>query len=346
MNENSMLFYRMVRNFLTVYLPEQKASSPNTVKAYRNALNLLIEYTKECSGTPMSEISFDTITREHMEGFLDWLEKANKCSVSTRNQRLSCIRSFYKYAGNRNITVMSCAQELGKIPVKKEAEVHELKYFSEDALKSILEQPDPRNKKEIRDLFFMILMYDTAARNQEILDIRLKDMHVSIPESYVVVTGKGRKTRMVPIMEKTVEHFKKYIRIFHKNSSGDAYLFYTLRNGEQCQMSPDNTGKFIKKYGELARKHNKEVPTNVHPHMFRHARAMHLYRGGMPLPLLSEWLGHAQLNTTLIYANADTRMKQEAIEKATSKINPLKSDKPIIDWEDDEDVIRKLYGLV
>lgn len=346
MNENSILFYRMIRNFLTVYLPEQKASSPNTVKAYRNALNLLIDYTRESSGTPMSEISFDTITREHMESFLDWLENEKKCSVSTRNQRLSCIRSFYKYAGNRNITVMSCALELERIPAKKESEVHVLKYFSEDALKSILEQPDSRKKKEIRNLFFMILMYDTAARNQEMLDIRLKDMHVSNPEPYVVITGKGRKTRLVPIMKKTVEHYEKYIRIFHKSSSGDAYLFYTVRNGEQYQMSPDNTEKFIKKYGEMARKQNKEVPFNVHPHMFRHARSMHLYHGGMPLPLLSEWLGHAQWNTTLIYANADTRMKQEAIEKATSKINPLKSNETTIHWEDDEDVLRKLYGLI
>lgn len=111
-------------------------------------------------------------------------------------------------------------------------------------------------------------------------------------------------------------------------------------------MSPDNTEKFIKKYGESAREKNIEVPPNLHPHMFRHSRAMHLYRCGMPLPLLSEWLGHAQLETTLIYANADIHMKQEAIEKATSKINPLKTkDNNVIDWQDDEEMIKKLYGL-
>jgi len=108
----------------------------------------------------------------------------------------------------------------------------------------------------------------------------------------------------------------------------------------KTQMSPDNVEKFIKKYGEMARVKNREIPENLHPHMFHHSRAMHLYRGGMPLPLLSEWLGHAQMETTLIYANADTKMKQEAIEKATSKLNPLITNQISIDWRKDEETIK------
>ncbi|MGH4051556.1 MAG: tyrosine-type recombinase/integrase [Clostridium sp.] len=80
--------------------------------------------------------------------------------------------------------------------------------------------------------------------------------------------------------------------------------------------------------------------------MIRHSRSMHLYRGGMPLPLLSEWLGHAQLETTMIYAYADTKMKREAIEKATSVINPLKQDKKITPWQDDDELIKRLYELM
>ena len=80
--------------------------------------------------------------------------------------------------------------------------------------------------------------------------------------------------------------------------------------------------------------------------MFRHSRAMHLYRNGMPLSLLAEWLGHAQMETTITYyANADTRMKKEAIEKATSGLNPLFQNNPDIEWEEDDELIKKLYGL-
>lgn len=341
-----MEFYRLVRDFLTIYLPEQKAASPNTIKSYKNALNLLIDYTKESLFIPISEIGFETITREHVDGFLNWTEIIRECSVSSRNQRLSCIRSFYKYAANRNVTVMSCLHEIEKIPVKKQETVHELKYFSEDALKSILAQPDTMNKRGIRNLFFMILMYDTAARNQELLDIRMKDIHASLYEPYVILAGKGNKKRMVPIMKKTVEHYKRYAQIFHHDSTGESFLFYTVRKGMKMQMSPDNTEKFTKKYGKMGRVQDKEVPENLYPHMFRHSRAMHLYRGGMPLPLLSEWLGHAQIKTTLIYANADTKMKKEAIEKATSKLNPLITGQISIDWQKNEEMIKKLYGLV
>ena len=73
---------------------------------------------------------------------------------------------------------------------------------------------------------------------------------------------------------------------------------------------------------------------------------MHLYRNGMPLPLVAEWLGHSKMDITRqYYANADTTMKQEAIEKATSKLNPLINGELDIDWEDDEELLKKLYGL-
>lgn len=112
-------------------------------------------------------------------------------------------------------------------------------------------------------------------------------------------------------------------------------------------MSPDNTEKLVKKYGKQAREKNREVPERLYPHMFRHSRSMHLYRNGMPLPLLAEWLGHSQMETTITYyANADTRMKKDAIKKATTALNPLFQNNPDINWENDDEMIKKLYGLI
>ena len=346
MKDESLIFFRMIRDFLNIYLLKQKASSKNTIKSYKAALNLLVDYTKNKLEITISDISFSIITREHLETFLEWIEDSRGCSVSTRNQRLACIKSFYKYASGRDITIIAYRQELSMIPIKKETKKYELKYFNEEVLKVIFRQANLKKKKGIRNLFFMILMYDTAARNQEMLDLRLIDIHASEKNPYVILTGKGNKTRLVPIMKKTVDHFENYKKIFHQCSTNDSFLFYTFRNGDQSQMSPDNTEKFIKKYGVLARQENDDVPPNIHPHMFRHSRSMHLYRGGMPLVLLSEWLGHASLETTWIYANADTLMKREAIEKATSKINPLKMKSKIIDFNNDEEMIKKLYGLI
>ena len=107
-------------------------------------------------------------------------------------------------------------------------------------------------------------------------------------------------------------------------------------------MSIDNVEKFVKKYGEMAKEICNEVPKRVHPHQLRHTRSIHLYRGGMPLALLSEFLGHVEIETTRVYAYADTEMKRKAIEKATINDDNLKEE-PI--WINDEETLKKLYGL-
>lgn len=110
-------------------------------------------------------------------------------------------------------------------------------------------------------------------------------------------------------------------------------------------MSDDNVARFLKLYGATAKQQCGEAPDRIHPHMFRRTRAMHLYRAGMPLALLSEWLGHENPETSLIYAYADTEMKRQATEKATGGENPLMSDKEPAIWEGDDEMIRRLYGL-
>lgn len=346
MNKDSLHFYQFIRDFLTIYLPLQKASSPNTIKAYRDTINLFLDYLKSEEKVSLLTVTFKNITRNNIEDFLSWLETEKKYSVSSRNQRLSGLKSFYKYASGKDKTLIAYYQEILNIPKKKQPKGQEIEFFSETALQSILAEPDIQKKNGYRDLVFLILLYDTAARIQELLDIQLQDVHLNVENPYITLHGKGKKTRLVPIMSKTAEHLQKYLTHFHAEMSNVSFLFYIVRKGNRTAMSPDNAEKFIKKYGKQAREKNADVPERLYPHMFRHSRAMHLYRNGMPLPLLAEWLGHAQMETTITYyANADTRMKKEAIEKATSELNPLFQNSEDINWENDEELLKKLYGL-
>ena len=111
-------------------------------------------------------------------------------------------------------------------------------------------------------------------------------------------------------------------------------------------MTEDNVRKLVREYGNRARAKEPSIPENVHPHMFRHSIAMHLYQNGVALPLISQWLGHSRLETTLIYAYADTEQKREAIEKAIPEDSTLKA---FLNSEryclDDDDLIKQLYGL-
>lgn len=146
-------------------------------------------------------------------------------------------------------------------------------------------------------------------------------------------------------MRMTVNHLLNYLKIFHPDYKNrmDDYLFYTTSHGERHPMSRDTVQLFMKNYGKAARKICPDIPEQVHPHQLRHTRAVHLYRGGMPLSILSEFLGHASEETTRIYAYADTEMKRKAIEKATPKTIPG-NETPIWDASDDA-VLRKLAGL-
>ena len=225
MNEKSVRFFKLVRDFLTVYLPGQKAVSPNTIKSYRESLNLLLNYICGRSGVNLGDLSFEHLSRETVEDFLDYLEKERHCGVSTRNHRLACIRSFIKYAGVRDVGVQAYANDLCSIPLKKDARSTVVSFFSEAALKTILEQPDARKKKELRNLFFMILMYDTGARNQELLDLRLSSIHFEEKAPYVVITGKGMKTRLVPVMQKLLSISRNILLLFTQDMTQTNIFF-------------------------------------------------------------------------------------------------------------------------
>jgi site-specific recombinase XerD len=119
MNEKNTRFFKLIRDFLTVYLPNQRAVSLNTVKSYRESLNLLLNYLCGRNMIGLGKLSFEYLSREAVEDFLDYLEKTRQSSVSTRNHRLACIRSFVKYAAARDIGVQAYLNDLCSIPLKK-----------------------------------------------------------------------------------------------------------------------------------------------------------------------------------------------------------------------------------
>lgn len=158
----------------------------------------------------------------------------------------------------------------------------------------------------------MSLSYDS-----EMLSLRLNSLVIDNNYPTIRLEGKGNKVRYVPLMKKTVEHLKRYINIYHPTETQESndYLFYTIIHGVRHQMSDDNVARFLLKYTKQAKEICAEIPDRVKPHQFRHSRAMHLYRSGIPLQLLAEFMGHTSILSTQVYAYADTEMKRAAIAK-------------------------------
>lgn len=335
-------FFRMVRDFLLVYLPKNRCCSPNTVKSYRDTLQLLRTFLKDEKHLAFTQITFDDLDHHAIEQFLTWLGTTRNCSAATLNQRLAALKSFLKYVAMEDVSLTWAYTELSKVAIKKtpRAAVH---YLSETALASLFAQPDPTTQLGLRNQFLIILLYDTGARIQELLDLRLRNLHLQDSVPCVYLTGKGQKTRAVPILTKTVKHLNRYLQHFHAVSAEpDALLFYTGVKGRVGPMSPDTVARFLKHYGAMARACCSDVPIRIHPHLLRHTRAMHLYQAGMPLSYIKDFLGHASVDTTDMYASADTTMLKTALEKAQTNV-VIQPEKPA--WQDNEELLLHLCGL-
>lgn len=255
-------FFKHVRGFLTVFLPKHKCYSPNTVKAYRDTLNIFRTFLLEEKQTAFTDIHFDQMNHELIYEFLVWLQKTRGCKVATKNHRLAALKSFFHYCGMEDSALMAIYMDIQKVTSQRVVRKR-VDYMSENALKTLLEQPDPNARCGLRDRFFMILLYDTGARIQEILDLRLKDLHLRDQPSCIYLTGKGNKTRAVPLMDKTIAHLKEYMKHFHPKDpqNQEAFLFYTQIKGIQGRMSDDNVSCFLK---SMRKPHGKYARTFQH----------------------------------------------------------------------------------
>ena len=186
-------FYSAVKDYLTIYLPSQRESSPNTVKSYREGLNQFLTYIADSEQIRIYQVGFKDMIPEKMTGFVSWLEKERGCSGTTINQRIAVVRAFLKYTGLRFPDLNSYYVGIQQVPFKKIQQDLTVNYFSESALEAILNQPNPRKKTGHRDLFYLIVLYDTGARNQEVLDLHPADFVTTGKSFHVIIHGKGEK---------------------------------------------------------------------------------------------------------------------------------------------------------
>ncbi len=333
-------FWKKLREYFAIYLPKQRNSSEKTIDTCRMAWNLFLRYLLQEREMGMDSLEFETFTSDLLVEFLDKMEIEKNWKAATRNNRLSCIRSFFKYAACTSTEAYLTYADLRTVPLKKGVDNSRIvNHMSKDAVASIIGCIDIASPKGLRDCFFLTLMYDTAARNGEILKLKLADINTRNANVYLF--GKGSKPRLVPLEEETLAMFEKYKKFFHEDNNRSSPMFYTKHNGIKTPMSDDNVARFLKVYAAQARERNPHVPENVHPHMVRHSRAMHLYQGGMPLAVLSEFLGHEDPETTLIYAYADTEMKRQAVDKAAKSLPVPNIESELPTWED-ADIIDQL----
>jgi site-specific recombinase XerD len=280
----------------------------------------------------------DLLSSERIIGFLQWLETARKCSISTRNQRLAAIHSFFRYVQGEEPSGLYHFQKVISIPIKK-AKKHIVEHLSPEALKLLLEQPDKHTARGRRDVTLMSVLYDTGARVQELIDIKVCDVILDSP-SVVVLTGKGNKIRRVPIVNNTVSLLRSY---FLENNLNQQWKkqYPLFSNNQHHQLTREGVAYIIAKYVESAQQSSMIVPLKIKPHILRHSKAMHLLQAGVNLIYIRDFLGHVDIKTTEIYARTDTETKRKAIENAY----PGLIDSNLPDWNKDQELLLWLSEL-
>lgn len=307
-------------SYLGHYLPHQRNTSPNTIKAYRDVFTLLLRYCKEKRNIPPEKLKIEDLDAKMIADFLGYVQKERRCGEYTRNHRLAVLRSFFRYVQDEEPQLILHCQKILAIPMKRH-ETCEIGYLSPDEIASILNQPNLKTSIGRRDAVLLSLLYDTGARVQEIIDLTIHDVRLE-PPAQIRLTGKGRKTRVVPLMKQTAQlvegHMKEH-NLNHDENSGNP--LFANRYGER--LSRSGVRIILEKHVESARVTTPSLRDGISPHTFRHSKAMHLLQVGNPLIVIKHILGHADIATTQMYVKADTEMKRKALEKAAGVSKPL-----------------------
>jgi len=333
-------FAKALARFLTDYLPGQRNVSINTIKSYRDALKQFLLFMQEDQGIKPECISFALMGMLQVKKFLSWLEAEKKSSVNTRNQRLAVLHSFFRYAQTEYPEILFESQKILGIPFKKKHQPV-IEHLSMKQLGLLFEQPDCSTCKGRRDLALMVTLYDTGARIQELIDLKVCDLRLAQP-AVITLSGKGNKQRNVPILKKTQNLLETYLKDNHLLDTGreQSPLFYNYNL--QAFTRPGIT-YILKKYYKMAKLAHPEVvfPDNLHAHMLRHSKSLHLLEAGVNLIYIRDLLGHVSITTTEMYLKYDTELKRKALEAAYPQV--VFQDVPA--WEDNMEILSWLNNL-
>lgn len=326
-------FSKYISDYISRYLPNEKGASANTITAYRDTFILLLNFTQNMKHVKIEKLTLEKITKETITEFLDWIQEERKCSNSTRNSRLAAIHSFYRYLQHESLDYLHECQKILSIKFKK-TKTESINYLSIEGIKLLLQQPDTTTSKGRRDLTLLSLMYDTGSRVQEVIDFTPSMLRLNKPATIKII-GKGNKARLVPMLDAQTEHLKNYL-MENRLDEPFANMYPLFFNSRKEKLTRAGVNFIVQKYTKMARKENGMIiPEKISCHTLRHSKAMHLLQAGVNLVYIRDILGHVSIQTTEIYARADSKQKREALEKAYVNVNP--NEEPM--WTKDENLI-------
>lgn len=343
-NPRDPVLISLIGEFLKTYLLCVRHRDKDTIESYRHSINLFLAFLAETSGLTLMTVQSSDFSQKNILSFMDWLSSNRGNVATTINHRLSDIRGFCKFLAKKKAIQEIDYEEIREITDAEDDRVIDFTWLSIDDVKSILDHV-ATNRDSLRDRFLFSLLYESGARINEVLSLRVKDLKpAGVGEVDVHFYGKGNKHRITPLSAEIWSQFTYYTDKYHPVKEPEALVFFTWRNGRRNKMSNDNVSRILTDCEAAIRKYNPGL-IHLHSHLFRRTRAMHLYLAGVPLPTISEWLGHSNIETTRFYAKVTEEMKRDAMHKLSESDKSVFKDGIAFKYADNEEMLKRLCGL-
>jgi len=309
MNTNHLIA-PLIQAFFLDFLTAQRGLSPNTIAAYRDCIKLFLNFTASRLEKPVDKLTAEDFQVKLVVAFLDDLETSRGNSTRTRNVRLAALHSLFRYIAGQQPEAMARCQQICTVPVKRTSH-KTIEYLEDNEIRAVLNSVDPNSRNALRDYGLLLLLYNTGARAQEVVDLRIDKLRFEKPHQ-VKILGKGRKERACPLWPETVQALQNYIEHRQPSATECPSLFLNA-NGEP--LTRFGIRYIIGQYAVKAGKTCASIKTKkVSPHTVRHTTAMHLLQAGNDISVIKDWMGHADLGTTHGYVEIDMKMKRKALE--------------------------------
>lgn len=304
----------LLKRFFSHYMPVQKGLSEDTVRAYRDAIKLLLCYGADELKKSVDQLNIEDITEKVVLGFLEHIEQQRDCTARTRNARLAAIRSLFAFIAREEPALVLQSQQVRSIPLKR-TEHKMVEYLEEKEMQAVFDAVDINSRTGIRDRALLLFLYNTGARVSEVINMELSDLRLN-DAAQVTLHGKGKKDRSCPLWPETVSALDAYIKERPLIATETKQVFLNANGGPITRFGIRHV---TRKYGTQAQAKQPSIEAKpLNPHRIRHTTAMHLLRAGNDINMVSYWLGHADLNTTHVYVEIDMETKRKMLDKTSA----------------------------
>lgn len=294
--------------FLQQFLPVERGASVNTCESYAYAFKLFFEYASNSLNITPSELHLEQLDATMIVNFLNYLETSRGNRPHSRNIRLAAIKSFMHFMEYRVPAALEQIRRILAIPLKK-AYTRLVKHLTGEEMQAILNAPEPTNRAGIRDRAMLHLCFAGGLRVSELIGLRIHDLNLQ-PNASVLVHGKGRRERCLPLWKETASALRAWLAV-----RGTVLVPELFLNARGLPMTRSGFEYILRKYARTAANYCPSLLTKrVSPHVLRHTCALTVLQATNDLRKVSLWLGHANMQTTEMYTRADSSVKLEVLE--------------------------------